>query len=868
MPAHAPAAPALRRALLAAALAGTALATFAPGAARGADAAEAAAPVLDTPPRVVREVPPQLPPGTTFPGPEVSVVLEIEVGADGRVEGVSLVRGAGEPFDGAALAAVRQYAFEPGRLATGEAVPVAITYELRIRPPPPPPPQVKPVRLAGRLLERGTRKPLAGVQVTAEGRAGPLAEATTGEDGRFALEVPEPAFTVVAVAPDHERLEARVEARPGEERDETYYVQAVPSGYGAVVRGDRIRREVTRQVIPAEEVAQVPGTQGDTLKAVLNLPGAARAAFGGGALVLRGSAPGDSAAFVEGLQVPVLYHFGGLRSTFAPRFLDAIEFVPGNFAPDYGRLTGGIVNARVRDPATDLLRGEADFNLYDAGLALEGPLSKSWAAGGAFRRSWIDAILPLFLSSSSSLSFQTAPRFYDYQLMATYRPDERDRVRFLFFGSQDRLAALLKRPANDPVISGNLDARIAYHALQASWAHVFGPSLRHESWVALGLQDTEFSIGQGLFFRLSVKRLDARSTFTWGLSRAVEARAGLDLQDLLFDASVDAPLAPTEGQPPAPVSTQRRVGSEQTGNLFQPGAFAELRLTPVEALSILPSIRVDWNGAIGRASLDPRLAVRWTVGPKTVLKAAAGVYQQPPAANQSARDVGNPDLLFQRSAQVSAGVEHRFLEGLDLDATAFYKALDQLVVSNTLFNVDPAAPPYLNTGSGRIFGLELLLRARFGERFFGWVAYTFQRAYRTDRPGAEERPFSFDQPHILTALGTWKPSPRWAFGARFRLVSGNPYTPVTGSTYDAAADVYVPLYGPVNSGRLDAFHALDLRVDRVWTFERWKLSLYLDVQNVYNRGNQEGWQYRYDYRERAPLTGLPILPIFGLKAEW
>ena len=60
----------------------------------------------------------------------------------------------------------------------------------------------------------------------------------------------------------------------------------------------------------------------------------------------------------------------------------------------------------------------------------------------------------------------------------------------------------------------------------------------------------------------------------------------------------------------------------------------------------------------------------------------------------------------------------------------------------------------------------------------------------------------------------------------------------------------------------------DLRVDRFWTFDRWRLSAYLDVQNVYNRANQEGWQYSFDYRQRTPLTGLPILPILGAKGEW
>ena len=850
---------------IAIAVAATSLALAAP--ARAADAA--ATPELASPPRLVRDVPPELPPGTAFPSPEVTVVLQIDVSAQGAVERVALLQGAGEPFDGAAISAARRYEFEPGRLATGEPVPVAITYRLTMTPPAPPPhpPAPSPVRLRGQLLERGTRQPLAGVEVSARRGEEVLASAVTAADGRFALEVSAPAFTLVAAAPDHERLEARVDAHPGEEREETFHLQPVPSEYSAVVRGERVRREITKQIIPAEEVAQVAGSQGDTLKAVLNMPGAARPSFGGGALVLRGSSPLDSAAFVDGLQIPLLYHFGGLRSSFAPRFLDSIEFVPGNFAADYGRLTGGIINARVRDPARDMLRGEADFNLYDAGVALEGPVSESWSLGGAFRRSWIDAILPLFLSSDS-FSFTTAPRFYDYQLLATWKPDERDKVRILFFGSQDKLVALLKRPASDPSISGDLRFRIAYHELMASWSRVFSPRLRQESWVALGLHETDTSVGAGLFIDLGLKTLAARSTWTWQALPAVEARAGLDLQHAFFDLSADVPQPPKEGEPPTPISTRQRLGAAESGNLFTPGAFVEVRLSPHPTLDVLPSLRADWHSGIRRVSLDPRLAARWSVSPGTVLKAAAGLYQQPPSPDESDRFFGTPALAYQRSWQYSAGAEQRIRRGVDLDVTAFYKDLSQRVVRNAAANVDPAAPRYTNQGTGRIYGVEALVRARFGERFFGWIAYTFQRSFRTDGPGERERTFSFDQPHILTVLGTYRPNARWAYGARFRLVSGNPYTPVAGSIYDARDDVYVPLYGAVNSGRQGTFYALDLRLDRIWTFERWRLSAYLDVQNVTNRENQEGWQYSFDYRRRTPLTGLPILPILGLKAEW
>ncbi|HEY7725597.1 MAG TPA: TonB family protein [Anaeromyxobacteraceae bacterium] len=841
-----------------------ALALAAASAARAADPE----PQLAAPPELAGPVQAPLPPETLFPAPSVEVVLSLDVGADGRVERASLERGAGEPFDSAALAAAPTLTFRPARLEGGEPVPVTISFRVRFdAPPPPAPPPPRPVRLEGTLLERGTRRPLAGVAVEARAGERTLAAAATDAAGRFALEVPEASFRLVAAPPDHVRLDAPVEAVPGERREETWYLEAEPGGFVAVVRGERVQREVTRQVLPADEVAQVAGTQGDTLKAVLNMPGAARSAFGGGQLVLRGSAPGDSAVFVEGLELPLLYHFGGLRSTFAPRFLEAVEFVPGSFAPDYGRLTGGVVNVRVRDPAEDAAHGEADFNLYDAGAAAEGPLGKGWTAGAAFRRSWVDAILPAVLPSDANLSFQTAPRFWDYQAVASWR-GEADKVRFLLFGSQDELVAILKRPAGDPAVSGTLQVDVHFHALLASWSRAFSPSLRQESTLALGLQGFETSVGPSLFFELDIRRVDARTTWAWQARPGVEARAGLDLQSAFYDIALDVPRPPKEGEPPTPLSTRPRVAARFSGELHGPAAFAEARLAPVESVSILPSLRLDYASGVRRWSLDPRLMVRWKLGEATALKAATGLYQQPPAPEESSSAIGAPHLLVQRSVQASAGLERAVAPGWDLDATAFHKWLDRMVVTNPAAAVDPSAPPYDNAGRGRIYGLEVLLRARLGERFFGWIAYTFQRSFRTDRPGRAERIFSIDQPHILTAVASWRASSRWTLGGRFRLVSGNPYTPISGSVYDAGLDVFVPVYGDVNAGRLGAFWSLDLRVDRTWTFDRWRFSAYLDVQNATNRENQEGWQYRFDYRERTPLTGLPVLPILGMKGEW
>jgi len=837
------------------------------------------APTLKRPPSLKQLVPAEVPTGTAFPADEVAVLLEIQVDAAGRVAEVSVKQGAGEPFDSAALAAARRFEFEPALLSSGEAVPVTINFTLRIRKPapqpaaaPPPPAKAKkrpaPVRFGGELLERGTRAPLADVEVLASAGGKTLARALTDGEGRFSLSVPAASFQLRAIPTGHQPLDVKVEARPGEQREERFYLEALGTGFETVIESDRVRREVTKQILPKELVERVPGTAGDTLKVVQILPGVARSSFDGGQLVLRGSSPDDSRIFLEGQEIPILFHFGGLRSSFNSVFLDAVTFVPGNFSADYGRAIGGIIDVKVRDPASDTFRGQVDLNLYDAGFALEGPVSDSWSVGGAFRRSYIDSILPAVLPDDAPLSFSSAPRFYDYQLLATWKPSSKQRLRLIGYGSLDKVALLFDRPQGDPTIRGSIDARIMFHNLLALYTRRLTDRLTQESSLQIGLQQFRTELGPDIFFDLDVTRFSFRTAWSYEVARWLTARAGMDI--LVDVASIDlsSPLRPLEGEDVPPPSTRQFFGVEASSVLYSPAAFLELAARPVDRLTIIGSLRLDWYRAIRSWTVDPRLTVRYKLRPGTTLKAALGSYHQPPSPDQVAEDLGNPDLLAPASMHLSVGLDQRLLDSIDIELTGFHKWLHRQVIRNPAFFFDPAAAPYLNGGSGRIYGLELLVRGRLADRLFGWVAYTFQRSLRTDGPGADERRFDFDQPHLLTLVGTVRIGRGWSAGLRFRLVSGNPYTPIAGAIYDAGSDSFVPLFGASNSARQATFHQLDLRVDKLWTFDRWKLSAYLDIQNVYNQGNQEGLSYSFDYRESQPLTGLPILPILGLRGEW
>jgi hypothetical protein len=161
-----------------------------------------------------------------------------------------------------------------------------------------------------------------------------------------------------------------------------------------------------------------------------------------------------------------------------------------------------------------------------------------------------------------------------------------------------------------------------------------------------------------------------------------------------------------------------------------------------------------------------------------------------------------------------------------------------------------------------------MLKHNPGRWFSGWIAYTISRSERK-YPNEDWKLFYLDQTHIISAVGLVKLPRNWQIGARFRLVSGIPtelYAERGGFNGDSSG--YIPVTANMTETRLPMVHTLDLRVDKTFVFDWWMLTVYLDVQNVYNNRNVEFTQWNYDFSQHDYVRGLPILPAIGLQAEF
>ena len=636
------------------------------------------------------------------------------------------------------------------------------------------------------------------------------------------------------------------------------------------------RESIGKQTLDKRVITRIPGTRGDPLQAIRSLPGVANTnaqGNGPGDIVIRGAAPEDSIVTIDGVEIPLLYHFFGLQSILPAEFIEKIDFSPGGFGAEQGRSTGGVLNVKTRSQAPDSYSGFAELSFINLAALFQGPISKKnkLYLTGAIRRSAVDLLLPVVLPEDANLSFTTAPTYYDGQLQLDWLPTANDEVSILTLVSFDLLSLINDNiDPNEPLVTAGFDNETTFTRLIATWRHKKG-AFASKLTAALGTNNIRIEIGDERFLRISGKTAELRSDLTWKASKEFQIRGGAMGRLTSADLEIRLPLPPAEGEGAGNFSTAPIFNINETNNQHVAGAYIAGDIRPWENTSLSVGARLDYFDRIGQTTLSPRLSVEQKLNKKWTLKGSLGSYSRAPQQAESIQRT----LLPETATQYVLGVAHTFKEGITLSSNFFYTDRRQLVVLNQQ-SQDPNVQgmnaavdienAYSNRGYGRSFGVESLLRVQ-KDNFFGWISYTLSRGDRVDSGEIPRRLFSFDQTHNLVTIGSYKWG-TWEFGGRFQLSTGVPDTPVLGSIYLSDFNVHVPVNGEPNSTRFPTAHQLDIRIDKKWQFKNWSLSAYLDVTNVYANAPVLAFDYNFDFSEREEITGLPFLPAIGIRGSF
>ncbi len=733
----------------------------------------------------------------------------------------------------------------------------------------------------GQVLERGTKRPLEGVNVFILPYR---LKAVTDNQGRFRVDgkdISEGTFEWVINAPGYLRWKRKSTTGTDDaiHAQEGRIIYLERESYGVAlettVTDKAERRDQAKKSLTQSQFLLMPGAQGDPVKAVQNLPGVARTVGFSSQIIVQGSAPQDTDYAIDTHNVPLIFHFGGLTSVIFPEATEQVDFFSGGYGAEYSRAIGGVINLTTRAPRRDRWGGLLFADTQKAGVLVEGAVSEKGSLLIAGRYSYVGAVLRQVLADNPQFNLTVAPEFAD--LVVRYDHAIADNIKFkvVSISSRDTLEFLFREPLrSNPSLRGNFRNETSF------WRVIPQLDIKHDnsrrSQFSIGFGQDRISVDtSGNFFDLLSETLTVRGEHEIEVNPHWKTQLGVDNQYFNTKVRFRFPESTSQGGVGGPLSggSIRELDNRTKFNLI--GGYWRNEISPSEdnPWTFIPSLRWDYFAPTKEFLPAARIQARYKVDPSLTLKSAGGLYFQPPQPQEIANGFGNPDLKSPRSWHLTFGADKTWRsdvgDELSLQGQGFYRLFERLVVQSSKFvdrgrGLEPER--FNNEGFGRSFGLEVLLKWD-SKPWSTWVTYTLSRSTRT-QPDRGEFPFQFDQTHNLNWIVQRDFSRNWILSSRLRYVTGNPNTPVNAGVFDSNNDAYVPIRGAFFSDRLRDFVQWDLRVDKKWISDDWILWVYLDIQNVTNAQNPEDIRYAYDFSSKTTINGLPLFPLLGVRGEF
>jgi hypothetical protein len=712
----------------------------------------------------------------------------------------------------------------------------------------------------GTLFEKGTRKPLSGVNVFILPHK---IKVVTGADGSFKADnVPPGKFTFIVNFSGYIRLEEK--QKTGSKEYDLYIEKEFYDVFETVVTGVGEKKDVTKKSLSLKQFLKAPGAQEDPVKAVQNLPGVANQAFSS-QIVIQGSEPDDTRYTLNGHEIPLVFHFGGLTSIVTPTAVGSVDYLSSGYGPEYGRALGGVINLNTRAPKTDRWHGEGFLDITKLGVLSEGPINDKSSLLMSGRVSYFGKILEAAAEEMDDFDVTAAPEFQDFYFNYNYKLSSTENFNFLGIKSKDTLSIILKE-SNNPAVEGNISQETNFYRFIGTYDKELANQAKLSVSLGYGEDDIFFTLSER-YFDLDTSTFSQRAEYSREINSKWKTFIGLDSQYREAQVGIKLPTFNNQGgvgstgagETIADISTSSWESALYWRNLY------ELN----DKLTLSPNLRVEYLSNTEETFLMPRFSLTYALNPSLDLTFASGLYYQAPQNGEASEEFGNPDVTSEKSTHYYAGFIKDFREGSNqgglIEAGVFYKTLDDLIIQTDETRSDGSPLRNSNDGTGKVIGAQTQFSYNYKEyTLIG--AYTYLQSTRKD-PGIDEYPSEFDQTHNLNLIGVLEKT-RWSYSLRVRYITGNPYTPVTGGVYDSDRDVYNPIRGEFFSERFDSFTQVDFRIDRKFVYKLWILSAYLDIQNLLNAENTQGISYNYDFTEKQITRGLPVIPIIGLRGEF
>ncbi len=738
--------------------------------------------------------------------------------------------------------------------------------------------------IRGKVVSVDRGEPLGRVQVSVlvEGQREAITAAVTANDGSFVIPGLSVGHYTLRLNAVGYRLITVEFSLSADEAAKEFDITLVPDNFRRTetveVKGDIFQGPdspaVSELNLTSSELRETSTVVADDpFRAIQTLPGVSAA--GGNDFFAQFSVMGASYAntsiYLDGILVPAPFHGtditqGATLSMFTSETLEDVKLLPAAYPEKYGDSVGAALDLQTRDGSRTTPMFRASIGLADSELLGEGELGKekkgSWLASA--RKSYLGYLLRNRLNDTSD-----NVSFYDGDLKLTY--DVAPTQTVSFYGVGGHTLYELLNPSYAPTPNDIQRATNDFMMGRLGWRWTVNPHL---------LIDTRAAYFQAPFYYWNPNQQPLNNihyaewvtggsiVWNWQKDHVLEGgwtsrRAGTSEEQTFYN-----PNGTVES-----VGSQSIVGWKNDGYVQQSSSFFGDRL------HLAGGLRLDSTQQFDFHPISPQLGASLQVASATQLQFGVGRYNQfefpayPP--------IQLPELgcaigieYYQAANHYTAGVEQRIGESTRIKLLLFDRQNEELIHESFF---DPITKTCVSThgfvANERDYsrGAQIVLQSRTANRLSGWIGYTL--AYSRERvpfccdvpPIWIQFPTTEDQRHTLNVFASYRINPSVHISGKFLFGSGFPIP--SGSNIDP------------NALRLGDYQRLDVRAEKDWAFNHWKLALYGEVLNLTNHNNPRYFYTSYACPPNQPgcsspsstvVTGqgLPITPTAGLAFEF
>lgn len=714
--------------------------------------------------------------------------------------------------------------------------------------------------IKGRIAESGGGKVVEFATVVLEGT-------TTGAqsdlDGNYIIENLKPGTYNIAVSAIGYKPKTMFEIGVTNSKPAVIDIELEASTLNleeVVVKANPFQRKeespISVRSLGLDEIQRAPGANQDISKVVQSIPGVGFSTGFRNDIFIRGGSSAENRFYMDDIEIPNINHFSTQGSSGGPigminvDFIRDVNFYSGAFAANRGNMLSSLMDIRLREGRDDRWGGSLRLGSSEAYATMESPLNKKKTATilASFRFSYLQLLFKAF-----DLAF--LPTYSDQQLKIKWRPTKNDELTVLGLSSADYFK--LNLGANK---TESQRYQLAILPQYNQWSYMVGAKYNHyfenNSYIQVVLsrnslinkffkyEDNDKSKPKTSDYSSTESENKLRIEYTgrkngWKYNVGV----GYELARYYNRSDFSTPFGP--------------VNFETKIFIHKFAAFSQVSKSFLKdrwALSF--GLRLDgnsFNNSMANVAnqVSPRMSSSVSILEGFRWNFNTGYYHQMPAYTSlgyrdNTSELANKNTLtYMRNVHVVTGFDYSTKWNGRFSVEGFYKQYFNVPFSVkeqvSLANLGAGFGVLGNeavtsTSKGRAYGAEFLYEQKLFKGFYGSLAYTLFWSEFTDGTG-RYRPSSWDARHIISFSLGKKFKKGWELGGRIRAQGGTPYTPFDVPTsslisvYDAQPTGVLD-YSKLNEERLKFFYALDIRVTKKFSFKKWGLELYLDLQNA------------------------------------